>query len=137
MALPALAAMLALGAACADPTSAAPAADTTPSLQSLVGDAACHTDAQCATVGVGAKACGGPSSYLAWSTLRTDGQRLSALAQRDADAERKRMAARGEMSNCAVVPDPGAWCDRTQPAPGGLGVCRLRSGVRGHAPAIR
>jgi len=130
------AAVLALGVACANQNGAAPAADAATSPQALVGDAACETDAQCATVGIGAKACGGPSSYLAWSTLRTDGARLRTLAQREADAQRKQMAARGEMSNCALVPDPGAYCDRTQ-AGSGLGVCRLRSGGRASGPAVR
>jgi len=130
------AAMLALGAACANQDRPAPAADAAATPQALLGDAACQADAQCATVGIGAKACGGPASYLAWSTLRTDGERLRTLVQREADAQRKQMAARGEMSNCAMVPDPGAYCDRTQ-ASGGLGVCRLRSGGGVHAPAIR
>ena len=106
-------------------------------LQSLIGDAACRADTQCATLGVGAKACGGPSSYVAWSSLRTDAQRLRALAGRESEAQRRRMETRGEMSDCALVADPGAYCDVAQVGSSGLGVCRLRSGGRSQTPAIR
>ena len=120
----------ALGGACA--TEDKPPVTPATSPQTLIGDAACDNDTQCATIGIGAKACGGPSSYLAWSTQRTDGERLRALVERDAEAQRKAMAARGMLSDCAVVPDPGAYCDRTP----GRGTCRLRSGPS-RLPAIR
>jgi len=119
-----LTAALMLAAACAGQDRPAPGA---PTVQSLIGDAACRTNDQCATVGVGAKACGGPAAYLAWSTLRTDEQRLRALAEREGQAQRKQMQARGEMSDCAILADPGAYCDRTQAAGGDLGVCRLQA----------
>ena len=126
-----------LGVACAgeDLTRGpVPAAD---SVQALVGDAACDTDAHCGTLGVGAKACGGPASYLAWSSLRTDGTALRAAARRDESMQREAIAARGEMSNCAVTPDPGAYCDLSRPrASAPPGVCRLRAPGPG-SPAIR
>jgi hypothetical protein len=137
MPLAAAAAVLALGAACGAPGTPVPSAEGASSPQALVGDAACRADEQCATVGIGAKACGGPSSYLAYSTLRTDVQRLRAAAELEAQAQRKQMQARGEMSNCAVVPDPGAYCDRTQSGGNALGVCRLRGGGPAGSPAIR
>jgi hypothetical protein len=131
-----LAAALLLGAACASQDR--PAAGDAATVQELIGDAACRTHDQCATVGVGAKACGGPAAYLAWSTLRTDRQRLRALAESEGQAQRKQMQARGEMSDCALVPDPGAYCDQTQAAAGGLGVCRLQAaGGPKSGPAIR
>ncbi|HEX6363509.1 MAG TPA: hypothetical protein VFZ93_11155 [Albitalea sp.] len=135
--LGALAASLALAAACAtaNPSPATAAAD---SPRALIGDAACDTDAQCATIGLGAKACGGPASYVAWSTLRTDAERLRAAAKREADAQREAQAARGMVSDCAVETDPGAYCDRSQPKAGSpAGVCRLRPGASGRLPAIR
>jgi len=126
----ACAAALLLAAACAtaDERARAPAAATP---RALIGDAACDTDAQCATIGIGHKACGGPAAYLAWSTLRTDGQRLQVAAQREADAQREAQAAGGRVSNCAVEVDPGAYCDRSQPRTGGhAGVCRLQQATR-------
>src|ERR1043166_7657501 len=60
-------ATLALAAACATEPSTAPPSSA-PSVQALIGDARCSADTQCATIGVGAKACGGPDAYVAWST---------------------------------------------------------------------
>ena len=59
----------------------------------LIGDATCERDEQCRTLAFGAKACGGPQSYLAWSTLRTDEAVLKAAAVKFT-AERRAFAAR-------------------------------------------
>jgi hypothetical protein len=130
---------LALTVACATEGTSGPA-PTQATVQALIGDAACDADAQCATVGVGAKACGGPSSYLAWSSLRTDGGELRAAAERHAAAQRKEIEAKAMMSNCAVTPDPGAYCDLGRAAAGAgaapTGVCRTRSHRAGGA-AVR
>lgn len=79
-------------------------------LRELVGPAACSTDAQCRSLPIGAKACGGPAGYLAWSTQGTDAARLQALAAKQADAQRRENEAGGRRSNCALVADPGAAC---------------------------
>jgi len=79
----------------------------------------CDQDSQCHSLGVGAKACGGPERYLAWSDRQRSDQRLQQLAARyaaarTADDQRQQM-----MSNCALVADPGAVCR--------AGRCELRS----------
>jgi hypothetical protein len=76
-----------------------------------IGDAMCDTDSQCHTVGVGAKACGGPEGYVAWSSkVNGAGTGLKALAAAHS-AERERENERSGMrSNCSVTPDPGAVC---------------------------
>lgn len=79
-------------------------------LRAVVGPAACSSDSECRTLPVGAKACGGPAGYLAWSTRDTDEQKLQALAARQADAQRRENRAASMRSNCAVVTDPGAVC---------------------------
>ena len=97
-----------------------------------IGDAACDTDSQCRTMGVGAKACGGPEGYVAWSSKVNDaGTRLKALAAAHS-AERERENERSGMrSNCSVTPDPGAVCrPRVQD---GLRVCQVVQGRRGGA----
>lgn len=95
----------------------------------LIGDAACTGDAQCRTIGFGAKACGGPQSYRAWSTLRTDEAALKTAAAAVEAGQRLEIERRGIASNCSVVADPGAYCDRgggsTTAGAGGPGVCRL------------
>lgn len=105
----ALLATLALSSACAGVDSTSPSAAPT-AVEVQIGDAACDSDAQCGTVGVGAKACGGPQAYLAWSSKRTDGAALQQAAERQARAARAAAEARGVMSNCRVVKDPGAFC---------------------------
>ena len=108
---------LAAGLACA---ACSPAAIATPAkgsgataedqLRQAVGDAACSGDAQCRTLAWGAKACGGPERWVAWSTQRSDGAALEALAQRHAAERRSEQERKGMVSTCNVVPDPGARC---------------------------
>jgi hypothetical protein len=104
--------------------------DSQPSLQNiraLIGDAACDDDAQCRTIAVGTKACGGPEYYLAWSTKRTDPIALINAANGTVVPHGARHSQL--RSNCMVVTDPGAFC-----APGGAGgsrMCRLRNARQG------
>lgn len=112
-----LAVMLAALAACstaASPpegtASAAAATDASAQLRALVGDAACSDNAQCRTVGWGAKACGGPERWVAYSTARTDGAALEQLARQHAEQQRASQARSGIVSNCMYVADPGAQC---------------------------
>ncbi|NCT83207.1 MAG: hypothetical protein GXC94_08700 [Comamonadaceae bacterium] len=101
-------------ASCAQPPIAAPAETESQrlgrELRALIGPAACSADSQCRTIAVGAKACGGPAGYAAWSTLGSDAQRLTELARRQAEAQRREIEASGMASNCAMVTDPGAAC---------------------------
>jgi hypothetical protein len=79
-------------------------------LQALIGPAACTSDSQCRTQAVGAKACGGPSGYVAWSVQGTDARALTELAARQSAAQRRELDASGLRSNCAMAIDPGAAC---------------------------
>jgi len=131
-----LPALLCVTAACAaknEPARAAPADAST--IQSLIGDAACMSDAQCKTIAIGTKACGGPQSYMAWSTARTDGAALQRAADAYVAQRREEIAARGEVSTCEVRADPGAYCAPNSGATPS-GVCRLRPGGAGGA-AVR
>lgn len=79
-------------------------------LQALIGTAACTADSQCSSLAVGAKACGGPAGYLAWSSVGTDAARVKDLAARLTAAQQREIAASGLRSNCMFVADPGAVC---------------------------
>ena len=79
-------------------------------IQALIGDAQCDNAAQCHTIGVGHKACGGPGSYLAWSSKYTRETKLKALVARQAEAEQRESEKMGVLSDCSMVPDPGAVC---------------------------
>lgn len=114
--LTALLACAALASCAQTPRASAPAASEPESarlareLRSAIGSATCSADAQCRTVAVGAKACGGPAGYLAWSSQNTDAEKVQALAAKQADAQRREVEASGLRSNCAFVADPGAVC---------------------------
>ncbi len=97
-------------------------------LRDLIGPAACHSDSQCRTVAVGARPCGGPAGYWAWSTQGTDAERLTTLAQRQAAAEKAEQQARGLRSNCRVLTDPGAICVANQCQTRGLEAAREPAG---------
>lgn len=79
-------------------------------LHELIGPATCSADSQCRSLAVGAKACGGPAGYLAWSTAGTDVARVTDLAARQTEAQRREVVASGMRSNCAIAVDPGAVC---------------------------
>ena len=107
-------------------------------VEAVIGDAACESDAQCRTVGVGAKACGGPQSYLAWSIRSTDATAVARAAERSARDAEAAAAAAGILSTCRIVTDPGAHCVRA-PSPStaasasagtASGRCQLRTGAR-------
>lgn len=79
-------------------------------IDALIGDAACSSDAECLVIGVGAKACGGPDAYRAWSATHTDARLLETLVARDAAARRAAMGRLGMASDCAILPVPGVAC---------------------------
>ncbi len=99
---------------------AAPASakDLPAQMRALIGAAACTDSAQCKTVPLGARACGGPESYLAYSTAATAAAPLQALAERYTQQRRAEQAAAGMMSTCQMMVDPGAQCR--------AGTCQLR-----------
>ena len=86
-------------------------------LRALIGEARCTSDSQCRSLPVGAKACGGPAGYWAWSTQGTDAAAVAELARRQADAERREVEASGLRSNCQVTPDPGVSCQANRCRP--------------------
>jgi len=97
-------------------------------IQAEVGTAACDSTQQCQTIAIGAKACGGPERYLAWSNKSSDGKQLTALAQAQAEASRKQQQADGMMSTCSIVTDPGATCE--------AGRCVLQKSAMGGSAAM-
>jgi hypothetical protein len=97
--------------------------DTLARIRTLVGTAACGGDADCHTLGLGARACGGPEAYLAWSSAQTPRAELEALAARYRDERRALDQATGAESTCRFLPDPGAVCR--------AGACRLGQGDAG------
>lgn len=79
-------------------------------IQAASASNGCDSNNECHTIGVGAKACGGPERYLAWSSRQSDGAELKRLVDQHAAARRAADARAGMMSTCSVVSDPGATC---------------------------
>lgn len=94
----------------AAPAAAAAGADTLARLRALAGAATCTESAQCRTLALGSMPCGGPESYLPYSTAGTDEQALRALGQRYQAERQAANKAGGMMSICRHLPDPGAVC---------------------------
>lgn len=94
----------------AAPAGPAAASSLWQQIQAASANPVCDNDSQCHTIGVGAKACGGPQSYLPWSSKQDDGATLQQLVERHAAALRAQDAREAMMSTCSVVSDPGASC---------------------------
>ena len=91
-------------------TGPASEADLLNRITTATGDAHCSADAQCRTLPLGEKACGGPVSWLPWSAASSQAAQLDAWAEQLAVLQRQRNERSGVMSNCQCVPDPGAVC---------------------------
>lgn len=75
-----------------------------------VGDATAGSAAACRVMPLGHKPCGGPASYLVYSTEASDEARLTDLATRYTELQRAQNEALGLSSDCAVTPAPvPAW----------------------------
>jgi hypothetical protein len=103
----------------AKPAAAAPPA-TLAQIQALVGTPSCSSDSQCHSLAVGAKPCGGPEAYLAWSSAHTNPEKIRALGERYAAERKAEGTRRGMVSDCRFQLDPGAQCR--------AGVCQLGGG---------
>ncbi len=115
-------------AAAVDPAaaSASAAADAHARMSTLIGDAACDSQDQCRTVGIGARPCGGPESWLAWSTKSTDPHALQEAAQAQAKASKDENQHSGLASDCRARPEPTVVC---RPRAGdGKKTCQLGQG---------
>ena len=93
------------------PSGAAPAASgTLVQIQAMIGKAECTSDSQCQVLPIGAKACGGPAGFLAWSNAKTSAGELQALAERYKTEQQAGNDSSGRISNCRVLTPPPAAC---------------------------
>lgn len=97
-------------------------------IRAEIGEARCSSNAQCRTLAIGSRPCGGPAGWLAWSGDEARAARLKPLAEAHAAASRERQAAAGMMGTCQVLPEPSAVCR--------AGRCVLEPGAGG-GPAAR
>ncbi|MCK9684760.1 hypothetical protein [Scleromatobacter humisilvae] len=117
-------------AAAVDPAAGAASAPASEALRAhiveMIGDAACDGQGQCHVAGLGRRPCGGPESWLPWSTKTTDSRALQDAVVELAKARIGENKAAGLLSDCQVRPDPSAVC---RPRAGdGKKTCQLGQG---------
>ncbi len=95
-------------------------------IQAELGDAACDGPQQCHSIAVGAKPCGGPDGYLAWSSKRTDEKKLRSLIEQHALARKHENLRNNMASTCVFETNPGATCQAAR--------CSLGPRGRGSQP---
>ena len=94
--------------------------DTLARIRAVVGTPSCSSDDQCHTLALGARPCGGPESYLPWSSANTPAAEIQALGERYKEERRAANKASGGVSTCQFLMDPGAVCR--------AGTCQLGGG---------
>jgi hypothetical protein len=87
-------------------------------IKDVIGEPRADNVAQCRSIPFGAKACGGPATYLAYSTVRTNEGQLRALIDEFNQNARNYNQVSGRMSDCMYVPEPNIELVG--------GVCKLR-----------
>jgi len=82
---------------------------------------ACTADAECRSVAVGAKACGGPTGYRAYSSRTASPDSVEALAQHERELAAAQAKASHQVSPCFMLADPGARCQQNKCVTGRAG----------------
>jgi len=105
-----IAAFLIVLAGAASPSPSAKATELRAQIVREIGEPRCTEQAQCRTLGVGSRACGGPEEYLAYSTLTAQPERLQRLADAHRAARQAEHQGSGRLGTCIALMDPGARC---------------------------
>jgi hypothetical protein len=71
-----------------------------------IGEPRADSVAQCKYIAFGAKPCGGPWTFLVYSTTRTDESKLQRLVREYNALQKKINAEEGLASDCSVPPEP-------------------------------
>jgi hypothetical protein len=79
-------------------------------IRAEIGDPVCDAPQQCSSIAVGAKSCGGPEGYLAWSSKVGNSKKMAKLVAQHALARKAEQERDGMLSDCMVVANPGATC---------------------------
>jgi len=80
----------------------------------LASASACTVDTECHSVAVGAKACGGPTGYRAYSSRTVSKASVDALAQHERELAAAAARESHEASTCFMLADPGAHCQQSK-----------------------
>lgn len=79
-------------------------------VDAAIGTPRCERDAQCRTVAIGARACGGPEGYRAHSLQGKEAAKLEQLAEQHRLTRQAWQQRSGRAGTCQFFADPGARC---------------------------
>lgn len=80
----------------------------------LSNASACTIDTECHSVAIGAKACGGPTGYRAYSSKGVSTASVEALAQHERELAAQAARESHQVSTCFMLADPGARCQQNK-----------------------
>lgn len=72
-------------------------------IKNMTANPVCESDADCRAIGFGAKACGGPKSFLYYSIRTLDETSLKTQVEEYNALARKRNRESGAISDCSIV----------------------------------
>lgn len=75
-------------------------------IEQEIGAPQANEPSQCKLIGFGSKPCGGPGSYLVYSTAKTDESRLKQLVSEFNQLQKRINEERRLFSDCAITPKP-------------------------------
>ena len=76
----------------------------------LIGDARCQNLVNCRVMGLGARPCGGPEEYVAYSIWRTRRDDLEAKVDAYTFLREEAVRTQGKQGSCEALPEPNAAC---------------------------
>ncbi|EGI73539.1 hypothetical protein PH505_aq00780 [Pseudoalteromonas distincta] len=79
-------------------------------LNTLITDKQCDTSTQCRISAVGSRACGGPSSFIVYSTKSASEKQVAALSDKITKLESSYNSQKGMMSICQHLTTPSTQC---------------------------
>ncbi|MEL0642518.1 hypothetical protein V6260_18160 [Pseudoalteromonas aliena] len=79
-------------------------------LNTLITDTQCDTSTQCRVNAVGSRACGGPSSFVVYSTKSASEEQVTALSDKITKLESNYNSQKGMMSTCQHLTTPSTQC---------------------------
>lgn len=89
-------------------------------MTAIEAENSCTTSADCATVPVGARACGGPGGYAVYATKSSNAQQIKSLATVTAKLERQFNEENGVISICSIVAEPTVQCNENKCVAAGM-----------------
>ncbi|MEW6055736.1 MAG: hypothetical protein AB1540_03905 [Bdellovibrionota bacterium] len=79
-------------------------------IKNQISNKACSNDSQCRSIAFGEKSCGGPDSYLVYSTQQTDASQVESKVALYNRVDKRWDEVRGGVSDCRFIEEPRVEC---------------------------